>query len=240
MGAARGGRSGSGRGPPRPPGPRPARAGARGAPGRPAADRKARGSWYPCALPASRTPKWTWGCAAERLPVVPTAPIRVPAATRCPALDRERREVQVGEVEAAVGGADADRESRRAGRAGEADRAGGGGDHGRPDGPGDVDPAMLARRVRVGAVQVGRDHLAVAPATSTRASAGDAARQDRQEGERRGGEESSGHDDEARPATAGRGREAAVRCAFFTDRRASGAETSPRVPSGNAPRGPIP
>jgi hypothetical protein len=73
---------------------------------------------------------------------------------------RRRCQVEVGGVEAAVRGADAHGQSRGAGRAREADLAARCGDHRRPDLPRDVDPSVLARRVRVGAVAVGRDHLA--------------------------------------------------------------------------------
>jgi hypothetical protein len=47
--------------------------------------RKARGSWYSWRVPASRTPKWRWGAVAERVPLVPTAPMRSPGDTWAPA-----------------------------------------------------------------------------------------------------------------------------------------------------------
>jgi hypothetical protein len=43
------------------------------------------GSRYACRVPASRTPKCRWAWAAERVPLVPTAPTRSPATTRAPA-----------------------------------------------------------------------------------------------------------------------------------------------------------
>ena len=76
------------------------------------------------------------------------------AAVHC-----DRGEVEIGDVEAAVLAADADRAPRRSGRAREADESRHSGHDRRSGGPGDVDSAVLAGRVRIVAVPVGRDHL---------------------------------------------------------------------------------
>ena len=75
--------------------------------------------------------------------------------------DRHRGQVQVGSVEAAVGGAHRHGEAGRAGRPGEAHRAGGGRAHGAPTRRRDVDAAVLAARVGVVAVAVGREDLSL-------------------------------------------------------------------------------
>jgi hypothetical protein len=64
------------------------------------------------------------------------------------------RQVQVGGVEAPVGGAHGDGQSGGACDAGEADRSGGGGNDRRPRRTGDVDPAMLTSRIGIRSVAV--------------------------------------------------------------------------------------
>jgi len=72
----------------------------------------------------------------------------------------DRRKVEVGGVEA-VGRADAHSQAGRADRAGEAHFAARRCDHGIADFAGDVDAAVLIRRVWVVAVPVRRDDLAM-------------------------------------------------------------------------------
>jgi hypothetical protein len=74
---------------------------------------------------------------------------------------RDGREVEVGGVVAAVGGANAHGDARRPGHAGEADLAGGRGHDRRPHLARDVDAAVLAAGVWIVAVPIRRDHLAV-------------------------------------------------------------------------------
>ena len=121
--------------------------------------RKSSGLRYACFEPASRTPKWRWGASTERRPLVPTAPEHLAGRHLLPLADRNLREVEVRGVEGAVRGSHRDRQAGRAGDAREAHRPGGGGRDRGAHLRRDVDPPVLPRRVGVGAVAVGSDHL---------------------------------------------------------------------------------
>ena len=114
------------------------------------------GSTYACRVPASRTPKCRCGAAADRVPVVPTAPRRSPAETRAPArtASDERCRYEVSKPSAVrTLTVRPDHPAVPAKRTSPAGRRHDRRAHRRRD----VDPAVLSSGIRVVAVSVRRD-----------------------------------------------------------------------------------